>query len=100
MSTSAIEPKLSQIQDVTIGRIHLTLKLADGRAVAAPLDWFPRLKAGTPKERRNWEFIGAGFGVHWPDLDEDISLENILDGRKSMESDKSFHKWLRARKQL
>lgn len=60
----------------------------------APVEWFPRLTHGTLRERRNWELIGAGFGVHWPDLDEDISVENMLLGQMSVESERSFRAWL------
>jgi hypothetical protein len=67
-----------------------------GRSVSAPLVWFPRLVHGTPDERRRWE-IGSGIGVHWPDLDEDISVENLLRGQASGESQKSLQRWLDSR---
>ena len=53
----------------------------DGREISVPMAWFPRLLHGTPEQRRNWELIGPGHGIHWPDLDEDISIEGILAGR-------------------
>jgi hypothetical protein len=74
--------------------MRLTFELEDGRSVSAPLDWFPRLKEATSRERKNWKLVGAGFGVHWPDLDEDISVENMLMGQRSMESERSFQGWL------
>jgi hypothetical protein len=56
--------------------LHVTL--ADGRVISAPLAWFPRLLAATPKQRAKWEFIGGGIGIHWPAIDEDISIESLL----------------------
>jgi hypothetical protein len=75
----------------------VTVDLSDGRTVSAPLGWYPRLLHGTPKERANYRLIGNGEGVHWPDLDEDISVENILAGKPSGESLKSFQRWLETR---
>jgi hypothetical protein len=59
----------------------LQLRLADGREVSAPLAWFPRLAAASPKQKSNWRLVGGGIGVHWPDLDEDISVESLLASR-------------------
>jgi len=75
----------------------LTVDLADGRSISAPLAWYPRLGHGTAAERANWRLIGRGEGVHWPDLDEDISVDNLLSGARSGESPKSFERWLAAR---
>jgi hypothetical protein len=75
---------------------RLTFELNDGRTISAPLAWYPRLLHGTPKERSHWE-IGSGVGVHWPDLDEDISVENLLRGSPSGESERSFRRWLEER---
>ena len=77
MSTSAvrIEPRAV---DVTITADALRVRLADGREVAAPLEWFPRLRDATPEQRRNWRLIGNGVGIHWPDVDEDISVNGLL----------------------
>ena len=83
--------------DVTINDLTLTFHLADGRSVSAPIEWYPRLAHGTPSERNRWELIGRGLGVHWPDLDEDISVENLLSGCPSGESQRSFARWLGAR---
>jgi len=63
-----------------------------------PLVWFPRLAHGTPAERANWRLIGGGVGIHWPDLDEDISVENLLAGKPSAESQSSFKRWLENRR--
>src|SRR5436309_3262486 len=85
------------IRSVSFARTALTFELEDGRSVTAPLDWYPRLKAGTAKERGHWELIGIGRGVHWPDLDEDISVENLLLGQRSRESQGAFQAWLASR---
>ena len=84
--------------DVKVTEDKLTVKLNDGRVVSAPLAWYPRLVHGTSKERNNWE-LGSGVGIHWPDLDEDISVENLLKGQRYTESSKSFQRWLEQRKQ-
>jgi len=94
MTTSALELEVPAVQSVSFKGRTLSFHLADGRTVTAPLDWFPRLLNGTARERKNHETIGAGYGVHWPDLDEDISVEGMILGRKSFESDRSFQAWL------
>ena len=76
----------------------LTVDLADGRSVSVPLEWYPRLFHGTPAERQNCRLIGDGEGVHWKDLDEDLSIEGLLAGRASGESEKSLRRWLETRK--
>jgi len=73
--------------------------LEDGRTVSVPIGWYPRLAHGTPAERENVQISGAGFGLHWPDLDEDIGIEGILVGKPSNESPQSFEKWLKGRRQ-
>jgi hypothetical protein len=75
----------------------LTVELNDGRSMSVPLTWYPRLLHGTPEERNNWRLIGNAEGIHWPDLDEDISVENLLRGKPSGESPDSFNEWLRKR---
>ena len=85
------EPKVKQ---VVVSEDSLGVDLADGRTVSVPLAWFPRLFHGTPEERNNWRLIGACEGIHWPDLDEDISLENLLSGNPSAESQLSLKRWL------
>lgn len=72
----------------------LIVDLSDGRTVSAPLAWYPRLLHGTAAERDEYQFIGKGLGIHWPRLDEDISVEGILAGRRSQESKESFEQWL------
>ena len=76
----------------------LTVELTDGRTLSAPLAWYPRLAHGTPEERGHWRFIGGGEGIHWPDLDEDISVENLLAGKPSGESQRSLKRWLEMRR--
>jgi hypothetical protein len=75
----------------------LIVDLEDGRTISAPIGWFPRLAHGTAEERSNFEISGAGYGIHWPALDEDIGVEGLLFGRKSMESPASFARWLAQR---
>ena len=85
-------------QGVTASDEALIVGFADGRTITVPLAWFPRLAHGTPEERANWRLIGGGVGIHWPDLDEDISVESLLAGRRSGETQASLRRWLRARK--
>ena len=82
---------------VDVNADSLTVELADGRTVAAPLAWYPRLMHANEAERKDWRLIGGGRGIHWPAVDEDISVANILAGQPSMESQTSLKKWLDAR---
>ena len=84
-------------QNVVITNDSLTVELNDGRAISVPLAWYPRLLHGTTGERNRWRLIGNREGIHWPDLDEDISVENLLLGKPSGESPDSFKKWLEKR---
>ena len=77
---------------------ELVVELTDGRKVCIPIEWYPRLMQATPAERSDYKLIGNGSGIHWPQLDEDISVEGILAGRHSAESAESFDRWLSARK--
>jgi hypothetical protein len=85
------------IENLVVTEDTLTVDLNDGRTLSVPLAWFPRLLHGTPEERRNWRLIGKGHGIHWEDLDEDISVEGLLIGKSSGESQASFKKWLEGR---
>jgi len=76
---------------------QLRIHLADGRAITVPLEWYPRLVYATPSERDHYELLGHGSAIGWPDLDEHLSVENILAGRQSGESQKSFQRWLASR---
>ena len=98
MSISGIELREAVAQGVTASDEALVVDLADGRTITVPLAWFPRLAHGTPAERANWRLIGGGVGIHWPDLDEDISVESLLAGRRSGEAQASLRRWLQARK--
>jgi len=83
---------------VTASDEALIVDLSDGRTITVPLAWFPRLAHWTLAERANWGLIGGGVGIHWPDLDEDISVESLLAGRRSGEAQASLRRWLQARK--
>src|SRR5215211_4785728 len=97
MTTLAIEFCMVSAQNVQVTDNALIVDLSDGRTVSVPLAWFPRLLHGTQEERNTWRLIGEGEGIHWPALDEDISVENLILGKPSGESQKSFKEWLEAR---
>lgn len=69
-----------RVADVRIDDVYLTVELMDGRIISAPLAWYPRLLNATPEQRARWERAGGGYGLHWPDLDEDLSTEGLLRG--------------------
>jgi len=97
MSISEIEDELDvRAMAVRVSDTELTVELEDGRTLSVPLAWYPRLEHGKRKELQNFE-VGA-FGIHWPDLDEDISYRGLLLGRRSQESSESLAFWLDARK--
>jgi Protein of unknown function (DUF2442) len=96
-ATMALAPP--KAVQVVVTEDTLSVDLADGRTIAVPIGWFPRLAHGTVAERTNVHISGAGYGLHWPDLDEDIGIEGLLIGRKSTESSTSFAQWLTTRKQ-
>jgi hypothetical protein len=97
MSISAVEIKIPAAENVEVTQDTLSVDLSDGRTISVPLAWFPRLLSATPSERKNWKIIGRGQGIHWEAVDEDISVEGLLAGRPSGESQSSFQKWLAAR---
>ena len=97
MTTLTINRAASRATSVRLTGDTLVVDLADGRTVSVPLAWYPRLQHGTAEERANQWFIGEGEGIHWPDLDEDFSVENILAGNGSGEASKSFTRWLASR---
>ena len=97
MRTSMVETASPAAVRARIADEAVIIDLSDGRTVTAPLAWYPRLLHGTARERRNWRLIAGGEGVHWPDLDEDLSVEGLLAGRSSAESQASLTKWLQAR---
>jgi len=85
------------IQQVTVTDDTLSSDLSDGRTISVPLAWYPRLLHGSIEERNDWRFIGSGSGIHWNQLDEDISVRNLILGQPSGESQKSFQRWLSSR---
>jgi hypothetical protein len=97
MSTSETELREALAQSIDVNDDALTVDLVDGRTVSVPLAWFPRLAHGTRDERAHWRLIGGGEGIHWPDLDEDISVESLLAGRRSGENQESLRRWLNNR---
>ena len=99
MTILAVKLDISDAVDVSVTDDTLTVELSDGRTISVPLEWYPRLVHGTPEERNNWRIIGRGQGIHWEDLDEDISIEGIIADKPSGESQSSFKKWLEQRNQ-
>jgi hypothetical protein len=97
MRSSTADTHTATAADVRVDDQSLTVELSDGRSVSAPIGWYPRLAHGTADERNQWRLIGGGLGIHWEALDEDISIENLLAGKPSGESQASFKKWLQAR---
>ena len=97
MHTSMIEIEIPAAKNVTVTEDILQVDLSDGRTISVPLAWYPRLTVASRTERNNWRLIGKGYGIHWEDLDEDISVEGLLAGKPSGESQTSFKKWLENR---
>jgi hypothetical protein len=97
MPTSAVAIQIPNAESVTITEDALTIALSDGRTLSVPLAWFPRLLHATSEERDHWRFIGKGHGIHWEDIDEDISIKSLLAGKPSGESQTSLKKWLQSR---
>ncbi|NJL57716.1 DUF2442 domain-containing protein [bacterium] len=89
--------EVPKIQAVEVTDDTLSVDLSDGRTIAVPLTWYPRLIHGSVEERNHWRLISDGNGIHWHDLDEDISVKNIILGQPSGESQKSFQRWLNER---
>lgn len=98
MSTLGTSVAVHRAMKVTVTEDTLTADLDDGRTISVPLAWYPRLLAATAGERDNLQLIGNGEGIHWPDLDEDVSVENLLLGQPSGESAASLRQWLSARR--
>ena len=96
----SVTPTLAPIRvvNVTMTDDMLAVDLQDGRTITVPIGWYPRLAYGTQADRANFQISGAGYGIHWPDLDEDVSVEGLLLGKKSNESRASFERWLQRRR--
>ena len=98
MNTLAADALAAAAQSVTFGEDTLQVELTDRRTIHVPLAWYPRLLHGTTAERTHWRLIGKGEGIHWPDLDEDISIAGLLAGRRSGETQLSLRRWLESRR--
>lgn len=98
MSSSPADSRETKALAVVVTDDAVTVDLVDGRTVSVPIAWYPRLAHASVAERSNWRFVGQGEGIHWPELDEDISVDSLLAGRASRESNASLEKWLDARK--
>ena len=97
MAFSPAETTLPQAIGVTVSDDTLSVDLSDGRTIAIPVAWYPRLAHARASERDNWRLIADGEGVHWPDIDEDISVSALLAGKASAESQASLQRWLAER---
>ena len=97
MNSSTVDTQIALALRVHVSDDALSVELTDGRTISVPIAWYPRLSHGAAAERNNCRLIGGGRGIHWPDLDEDISVENLLTGKPSGESQTSFNKWLEQR---
>ncbi len=97
MSSLAVEVQEPRGKSVKVSDEGLTVDLVDGRTIMVPLSWFPRLWHGTPQERNRFEIFGDGAYIHWPDLDEDLTVAGLLAGQRSGESPQSLKKWLDSR---
>jgi hypothetical protein len=96
MSTLTLEYEPLAV-DLAITDETLTVKLGDGRSLAVPLAWYPRLAQATEAERANWHLLGGGYAIEWPALDEHIGVAGLLAGRRSGESETSFKRWMASR---
>ena len=97
MNTSVVDGHEALATRVEVGEDTLAVELADGRTIAVPLGWYPRLEHATVEERKAWRLVGGGRGIHWRMIDEDISVGNLLAGQPSAESQSSFKQWLAGR---
>ncbi len=83
MTILAVDIKIPSIENVCLTEDTLSIDLSDGRTISVPIAWYPRLLHATPDEKKNWRLIGRGHGIHWEDIDEDISVESLLAGKPS-----------------
>jgi Protein of unknown function (DUF2442) len=99
MSSLVVEVQEARAKSIKVTDEALTVDLVDGRTIVAPLAWFPRLWHGTPKERNHFEIFGDGTYIHWPDLDEDLTVAGLLAGKQSGEGPESLKAWLNSRRE-
>lgn len=99
MSTSLADTPPARAITINVTEEALIVQLVDGRSLSVPLAWYPRLARATASERSSWRLIGRGEGIHWPALDEDISIDGLLAGRASGESSTSLAQWTHSRQQ-
>ena len=97
MGSSAVDLEMPVARSVVVGEDTLRVDLSDGRAISVPLEWYPRLLHATRKERADWRLVAKGRGIRWESIDEDISVDGVLAGRPSSESQKSLKEWLKSR---
>ncbi|MCX7046999.1 MAG: DUF2442 domain-containing protein [Candidatus Sumerlaeota bacterium] len=97
MKTLALETEPIAV-DLSVTEDDLVVSLSDGRRIFVPLAWYPRLLNGSSSERQNWQLLGNGYAIEWPDLDEHIGVEGLLAGRHSGESSQSLNRWLASRR--
>ncbi len=97
MSSLAVEKQGARAQNIFVSDDSLQIDLTDGRTTIVPLMWYPRLWYGTPEERNNYQIIGDGEYIHWPELDEDLTVSGIIAGHRSAESPSSLKRWLNER---
>ena len=98
MATLTVEVEVPGAVSLDVTAEALSANLSDGRRITVPLEWYPRLVNATQDERVNYELYGEGQYIHWPDLDEDLTVEGLIAGKKSGESPDSFERWLEAKK--
>lgn len=98
MSTLASATRLPCVTAISISNERLTISLSDGREISVPMVWYPRLLNATAVERSDWRLIGDGLSIHWPQIEEDISVLNVIEGRPSVENQRSLLRWLASRR--
>jgi hypothetical protein len=94
MDAPTVQPYVPTVTQIRVNDEALSVDLSDGRSLSVPVAWYPRLSHGSAEERDGWRLIGSGRGIHWPALDEDISVQNLLAGQPSGESQASLMRWL------
>ena len=98
MSSLAVEVQEPRGKSVKVYEDAVRVDLVDGRTITVPLAWYPRLWHGSPQERNHFEIFADGAYIHWPDLDEDLTVAGMLAGQRSGESPQSLKKWLDSRR--